>query len=158
MLDLRRWKIFFRQMRKKYKGNPWVRRAGWGAVFFLAAVFIVGSGLTSKGYSFKEGQVCPTNIYAPQAIVYVDEEETEHLRTIAVDQVEKSYQEDTGVLPRIEQRLGELFEKIAELRDAELESPEKQKQLTTYLVQEVGVPMEEMDDTLKSSFGSLLEG
>jgi len=32
--------------------------------------------------------VCPTNIYAPRAIVYVDEAETERLRREAVTQVE----------------------------------------------------------------------
>ncbi len=158
MLDLRRGNTLLRQTWKKYTSNPVFRRVGWGVIFFLAAVFIVGSGLTSRGYSFKEGQVCPTNIYAPRAIVYVDEAETERLRRNAVSQVEKSYQEDTGVLTRLEEKVKNAFDKVRKLRDTEVQPAEKLQQLRTYLAQEMGIPTAELEAIPTSSLESLLQG
>ena len=158
MLDLRRGNTRLRQAWKKYTSNPVVRRVGWGVIFFLAAVFIVGSGLSSRGFSFKEGQVCPTNIYAPRTIVYVDEVETERLRRDAVSKVEKSYQEDTGVLTRLEEKVKNTFDKVRELRDAELQPAEKLQRLRTYLTQEVGVSTSELEAIPTSSLESLLQG
>ena len=158
MLDLRRGNTLLRQTWKKYTGHPVVRRIGWGVIFFLAVVLIVGSGLSSRGFSFKEGQVCPTNIYAPRAIVYVDEAETERLRREAVNKVEKSYQEDTAVLARLEEKVENTFNKIRELRDSEIQPAEKLQHLRNYLVQDVGIPAPDLEAIPTSSLESLLQG
>jgi len=158
MLDLRRVKALLRLFLQKYTGNLVVRRLCWGALFFLAAVVIVGSGLYSTGVSFREGQVCPTNIYAPRAIVYVDETETERLRREAVDKVEKSYQEDTGVITRLQENVSNTFAKVRELREADLQAAEKMQRLRSYLTDEVGVSASDLDAISASAFESLLQG
>lgn len=67
MLELRRVRALFRLLWKKYTKKQLVRRVGWGVIFFLATLIIVGSGFSSGKLSFREGQVSPTNIYAPRA-------------------------------------------------------------------------------------------
>ncbi|MGB4504206.1 MAG: HDIG domain-containing metalloprotein [Syntrophaceticus sp.] len=158
MLDLRRGYTLLRQTLKKYTGDLVFRRVGWGVIFFLATVLIIGSSFFSRGFSFKEGQVCPTNIYAPRTIVYVDEVETERLRHDAISRVEKSYQEDTGVISRLEEKVNNTFDKIRELRDTEIQPAEKVQRLRTYLAQEVGIPTSELETIPTGSLESLLQG
>ena len=63
MVDLQDEHSLFRQLWSKLKGRTF-RQLVWGVLFFLAAALVVGSNFLSGGYSFKEGQVSPTNIYA----------------------------------------------------------------------------------------------
>jgi putative nucleotidyltransferase with HDIG domain len=158
MLELRRVRALFRLLWKKYTKKQLVRRVGWGVIFFLATLIIVGSGFSSGKLSFREGQVSPTNIYAPRAMVYVDEDETERLRREAVNRVEQSYQEDTGVLPQLENEVKNTFDKVRELRNAEIEPDEKLHQLRIYLMEDMGISSSELDAISVSSLESLLLG
>ena len=62
MVDLQGDHSLFRQLWGTLKGRTF-RQVIWGVLFFLAAALVVGSNFLSGGFSFKEGQVCPTNIY-----------------------------------------------------------------------------------------------
>ncbi len=137
---------------------PVFRRVGWGLLFFLVTAFIVGSGYFSRGYSLKEGQISPVNIYAPRTIVYVDEIETERLRREAAARVEKSYREDTRVPVLVEEKIEKFFATVKELRDADLPPEERLSRLRTYFVQDIGVPSSELEVTPASSLLSLLQG
>lgn len=149
---------WFRQSGGKFAGQPVVRRAGWGLLFFLVTAFIVGSGYFSRGYSLREGQISPVNIYAPRTIVYVDEIETERLRREAASKVEKSYRDDTRVPVMVEEKLKEVYSTVKELRDAELPPEERLSRFRTFLVREVGVPASELEVTPAGSLQALLQG
>jgi len=139
----------------KLRGRTF-RQLVWGVLFFLAAALVVGSNFLSGGYSFKEGQVCPTNIYAPRTVVYVDEEETERLRDEAANRVEKSYQEDADALQRQHGLVNKTFDKIRELRDAELSPEEKREQLRTFLAQEIGVSRSDLEALSDNALSAVL--
>ncbi len=158
MLDLRRVSTWIRQTWKGFSDHPVFRRVFVGILFFLATVFIVGSGFFSGGYSLKEGQVCPTNIYAPRTVVYLDEVETERLRREAANRVEKSYREDTGVIARQDEKVKNTFSKARELRDTDIPPEEKLRRFSTFLAQEVGVPSSELEAIPTSSLYALLQG
>ncbi len=155
MLDLQDDNSLFRQLWKKLKSRTF-KQVLWGFLFFLAAVVIVGSCFLSGGYSFKEGQVCPTNIYAPRTIVYVDEEETERLRNEAENRVEKSYQEDTDALQRQHDQIDSVFGKVRELRDMELSPEDKVAQLRSFMKEEIGISNSDLDDISIDSFAAVL--
>jgi len=155
MVDLQGDHSLFRLLWSKLKGRTF-RQIVWGVLFFLAAALVVGSNFLSGGYSFKEGQVCPTNIYAPRTIVYVDEEETERLRDEAANRVEKSYQEDADALQRQHGLVNKTFDRIRELRDAELSPEEKKEQLRSFLSQEIGISASELDEISDSALLAML--
>ncbi|MFY9139314.1 MAG: HDIG domain-containing metalloprotein [Thermacetogeniaceae bacterium] len=155
MVDLQDEHSLFRQLWSKLKGRTF-RQLVWGVLFFLAVALVVGSNFLSGGYSFKEGQVSPTNIYAPRTIVYVDEEETERLRNEAANRVEKSYQEDADALQRQHGLVNSTFDKIRELRDEELPPEEKLEQLRSFLAQEIGVPVSDVEDISDNSLTAML--
>lgn len=158
MLNLHRGKALLRLLWKKYTKNRLIKRVGWGLVFFLATLIIVGSSYSTGKLSFKEGQVSPTNIYATRSIVYEDEAETDRLRREAVNKVEQPYQEDTSVLPQLENNVKGAFNKIRELRNAELEADDKLQQLRVYLQEDVGISASELENISVSSLESLLQG
>lgn len=155
MVDLQGDHSLFRQLWGTLKGRTF-RQVIWGVLFFLAAALVVGSNFLSGGFSFKEGQVCPTNIYATRTIVYVDEEETERLRNEAANRVEKSYQEDADALQRQHGLVNNTFDKIRELRDAELPPEDKLKQLRSFLTQEIGISVSDLDDISDNALTAML--
>ena len=155
MVDLQGEHSLFRQYLSKLKGRTF-RQVVWGVLFFLAAALVVGSSFLSGGYSFKEGQVCPTNIYASRTIVYVDEEETERLRNEAANRVEKSYQEDADALQRQHGLVNKAFDKIREFRDTELSPEEKKEQLRSFLAQEIGISHSDLDDISDNALTAIL--
>jgi len=155
MVDLQGDHSLFRRYLSKLRGRTF-RQLVWGVLFFLAAALVVGSNFLSGGYSFKEGQVCPTNIYAPRTVVYVDEEETERLRDEAANRVEKSYQEDADALQRQHGLVNKTFDKIRELRDAELSPEEKREQLRTFLAQEIGVSRSDLEALSDNALSAVL--
>ena len=155
MVDLQGEHSLFRQYLSKLKGRTF-RQVVWGVLFFLAAALVVGSSFLSGGYSFKEGQVCPTNIYASRTIVYVDEEETERLRNEAANRVEKSYQEDADALQRQHGLVNKAFDKIREFRDTELSPEEKKEQLRSFLAQEIGISHSYLDDISDNALTAIL--
>lgn len=157
MLELRRVRALFRLLWKKYTKKQLVRRVGWGVIFFLATLIIVGSGFSSGKLSFREGQVSPTNIYAPRAMVYVDEDETERLRREAVNSIEQPYQEDGSVLPQLENEVKNTFAKVRELRNAETEPADKLQELRIYLLEDVGLSASELDAFSIGTLESLLQ-
>ncbi|MDD2555678.1 MAG: HDIG domain-containing protein [Syntrophaceticus sp.] len=158
MLDMRRVRALLRLLLKKYTKNQLIRRVGWGLMFFLATLIIVGSGYSSGKLSFREGQVSPTNVYAPRSIEYVDEAETERLRREAVIKVEQPYHEDASVLPQLENEVKDTFNKVRELRNAELESDDRLQQLRVYLLEDVGISAFELENLPVSSLELLLQG
>lgn len=155
MVDLQGDHSLFRQLWGTLKGRTF-RQVIWGVLFFLAAALVVGSNFLSGGFSFKEGQVCPTNIYATRTIVYVDEEETERLRNEAANRVEKSYQEDADALQRQHGLVNNTFDKIRELRDAELPPEDKLKQLRSFLTQEIGISVSDLDEISDNALTAML--
>lgn len=157
-MDLREGMSWFRQFSRKCLERPVFRWVGWGFLFFLVTAFIVGSGYFSKGYSLQEGQICPSNIYAPRNIVFVDEIETERLRREAASKVEKSYREDNRVPEQIDEKIQGFYDKVRELRDADLPPEERLAVLRTFIVQDLGVPSSELEMISAASLQALLQG
>jgi Na+/H+ antiporter NhaD/arsenite permease-like protein len=59
MLELRRVRALFRLLWKKYTKKQLVRRVGWGVIFFLATLIIVGSGFSSGKIVLQRGAGIP---------------------------------------------------------------------------------------------------
>lgn len=120
------------------------RRVGWGVLFFLAVVLIIGADFVSRGFSLKEGQISPSDIRAPHTFVYVDEEETERLRNEAAGRVEKVYREDAQVVSFLNEKIKNTYTKIRELQGTNLPFEEKASRLRVLLAQETGASKEEI--------------
>lgn len=154
------------------QGSPWLhdnisrithlplfRRVAWGVFFFLITTFILGSGFISRGYSFKEGDICQEDILAQRKVVFTDEVETERLRNEAASRVDRDsfYYQDPQVLVMADRRVRAFFQKVRELQRGKANGTERYASLRDYLLQESGVTSADFLPELSASLQALLQ-
>lgn len=148
---------YFQLLRTKIAQHPKMRIGFWGFLFFAVTAVLFGFSFIEKGLSLKEGQISPSDVYAPRTVVYIDEAETERLKNEAASRVEKIYREDAQASALADEKLKNIYTKIRELQQAEIPQKDRIAALRDYIGQITGASDRELKELSDASLHALLQ-
>ena len=106
--------------------NENFRRYLAAGIFFLLITLLVSFEFVPQKVNLQTGQISPTTIYAPRAVVYIDQEKTAEERRKAMEKVPKTPEIDNEVANAVRKDINQVLQEVKAVQaETETESAEK---------------------------------
>lgn len=122
----------FKKLREKTKrvfssllGKRKVRRGFAAAIFFILLTLLVSVDYVPQRVNLLEGQVSPTNIFAPYSIVFEDKEKTGEVQDQAKNAIDNQYRVDPQVRVAVRDDVSSFFARLSNVQQNQSLAPEE---------------------------------
>ncbi|MEG6520779.1 HD family phosphohydrolase [Desulfotomaculum sp. 1211_IL3151] len=108
-----------------FKNSSFKRYIAAG-LFFIFFTMLVSFEFVPQKVNLQVGQISPSTIYAPRAVVYIDQQKTAEERRKAMEKVPKVPEIDEGVTATVRKDMNDVLKQVKEIQaDGNIEKDEK---------------------------------